>query len=265
MRVRLVNRRQNGATALQTSHDNIFSEVSDFAAPRGIPARMNPIEPAQVLRPEAFTLGGGRSSARPSSGHNTAVQAQGIACLQADAEVITQSGVKALGDLSVSDRVLTRDNGFQPVLWVGAVASSEATSSFVEIAPDAVMGGKPDKATIVSARQTVLLTCADIPAQFGSAEVLARAGDLLHLDGVRLTETAPRSVAVLMGQHELLNINGLWMDSLLPDSEALTHLAESDKDTIKSLLPDLGRLPFDRCYPAARTVLRPEFARQFTR
>lgn len=260
MRVRLINRRQNFATALQTPHDNIFSEVSDFAAPRGIPARINPAETAQVLRPEAFTL-----AARKNTQNVKAGQTRGVACFQSGAEIITQQGTKAIHDLSAGDMVLTRDNGFQPVLWVGDISSPKAVPALVEIAPDAVFGGKPDTAICVSGRQSVLLTCADIQAQFGSAEVLARAGDLLHLDGVSLVERASETIAVLMEQHELLNVNGLWMDSLMPDSEALEHLPDADKHAIKALLPDLGNLPIERSYPAARTVLRAEFARQFTR
>lgn len=260
MRVRLINRRQNFATAQATPYDNIFSEVSNLAVPRGIPARIDPVETAQVLRPEAFSLGVVKKPRDTS-----AEQTRGVASFQGAAQIITQQCAKPIHSLCAGDLVLTRDNGFQPVLWVGAISSAEATPSLVEIEPDSVCDGKPKTAICVSARQSVLLTCAGIQAQFGTAEVLARAGDLLHLEGVTRVDRASETVAILMEQHELLSVNGLWMDSMMPDGEALDRLSSTEKQSIKSLLPDLGRLPIERIYPAARTVLRPEFARQFSR
>jgi hypothetical protein len=57
----------------------------------------------------------------------------------------------------------------------------------------------------------------------------------------------------------------MWVESFAPDSEARKHLTEEERDDINRLVPGLSDLPFDRSYPSARTVLRREFARQFTR
>lgn len=260
MRVRLINRRENDAVALQTNHDNIFSEVSDLSAPRGIPARIAATESAKVLRPDAFHIAS-KKRVRTSSPD----QLRGVPCFHGGSEVITQQGAKPICNLTANDKVLTRDNGFQPVLWVGRPASSEANPMTVRIEQDAVMAGKPVDTLYVSGRQSVLLTCPEVQSQFGTAEVLARAGDLLHLDGVRKADNMEDAVAVMTQQHELLNVGGLWMDSLIPDAEALSHLPSADKQAIKTLLPELGALPVERSYPAARTLLRSEFARQFTR
>ena len=259
MRVRVINRRKN-SMELSSSHDNIFSEVSSIAAPRGIPADIASISGAQVLRPEVFRLAGKRRSANATPAHM-----RGVSCFGAGSEIITQSGVKSASKLKVGDKVLTRDNGFQRILWVGPVQSEAAIPMTVEIASDAVTAGKPEKTVRIAARQSVLLTCPEIQSQFGSAEVLARAGDLLHLDGFTASETAEASVAILTEHHEILNISGLWMDSLIPDSDTLSALPATEKQAIKGLLPSLSDLPVERSYPSARILLRSEFARQFTR
>lgn len=260
MRVRLINRRDTPATALQSTHDNIFGEVSNFSAPRGIPAKIDALDIAQVLRPDAFNL-----AMRGRVTRLSAPQMRGICGFQKDSEIITQQGVKPIGALSKGEHVLTRDNGFQPVVWTAEIRTSKAIPLTVKIAPDAVMNGKPEKATKVPGRQSVLLTCPEILSQFGSAEVLARAGDLLHLDGFSKADELEEAVVVLTAQHELLNVNGLWMDSLRPDAETMSHIAEDEQKTIKQMLPNLGSLPIDRSFPSARTLLRTEFARQFTR
>lgn len=260
MRVRLINRRENDAVALQSNHDNIFSEVSDHSAPRGIPARIAPVEAAKVLRPDAFQIASNKRVANTSP-----EQLRGVPCFHGGSEVITQQGAKSICDLTTDDKVLTRDNGFQPVLWVGHVTSSKAIPMTVKIKQDAIMAGRPGDTIYVSGRQSLLLSCPEVQSQFGSAEVLARAGDLLHLDGISRADSMDNAVAVMTLQHELLNIGGLWMDSLVPDAEALNHLPSADKNAIKTLLPELRTLPVERSYPAARTLLRSEFARQFAR
>ena len=72
-------------------------------------------------------------------------------------------------------------------------------------------------------------------------------------------------MAILTEHHEILNISGLWMDSLIPDSDTLSALPATEKQAIKGLLPSLSDLPVERSYPSARILLRSEFARQFTR
>lgn len=260
MRVRLINRRDTEVRSFSSSHDNIFSDVSELSAPRGIPAQLKQPETAQILRPDAFSVAQQMPINKASPD-----QMKGVSCFHGAAQIITQCGSKQAKNLTTQDKVLTRDNGFQSVLWVGVIEANDAKPMTVELAPDAVMAGKPDQAVRVSGRQCVLLSCPEVQSQFGSAEVLARAGDLLHLDGISQVECDAPFVAVLTEQHELLNVSGLWMDSLLPDSEAQRHISKNDKRTIADLLPELGALPINRSYPSARTLLREEFARQFTR
>ncbi len=65
-----------------------------------------------------------------------------------------------------------------------------------------------------------------------------------------------------MPRHEVLHVNGVWMESFVPDTEARKHLDAEDKAQLNTLLPNLSDQPIDRSYPAARNVLTSAFARQ---
>ncbi|MCB1328188.1 MAG: Hint domain-containing protein, partial [Maritimibacter sp.] len=53
---------------------------------------------------------------------------------------------------------------------------------------------------------------------FATDEVMVAAGDMTHLDGI---DTVPRDVGrwmhLLLDSHELLRVNGIWMESFAPD------------------------------------------------
>lgn len=260
MKVRVINRRIAGSDAVQSKQDNIFNHIPDVAAPDAVASRLSDVPSAQVLRPGAFAAHRRERVTRTSPS-----QLQGVSCIAEGAIVITRSGVKAVQDVQVGDMLLTRDNGFQPVLWRKEISDQAAAPMVVEIEVDAVDLGIPASTLYVSGRQGLLLTCPEILQQFGSSEILVRAGDLLHLDGICQVEQALSGVALMTPRHELISVNGMWVESFAPDSEARKHLTEEERDNINRLVPGLSDLPFDRSYPSARTVLRREFARQFTR
>lgn len=260
MKVKVVNRREAGAGITPSQGDNIFAQVSEVAAPRGIPALAVEHTSAQILRPEAFSADALERVSRTSPGHH-----KGIACLASSATVVTQMGAKPVSELQVGDMLLTRDNGFQPILWVKPVHGDDAIPMAVEINASQLQKGAPDDVVRLSGRQGVLLIDASLEEQFGSREVLVRAGDLLHLNGVSEVESLDVAYAVLMPRHEVIHVNGVWMESLVPDGEACKHFSAEDKAKLKELLPNLQTLPIERSYPAARNVLTSAFARQIRR
>ncbi|MEE2944945.1 MAG: Hint domain-containing protein [Pseudomonadota bacterium] len=260
MKVRVVNRRLTGAGMFQSRQDNIFSNISDVAAPQAATSPLPTPKSAEVLHPSAFLVHRKERVTKRSP-----AQLQGMSCAGADSIVITRSGAKAASDIRVGDMLLTRDNGFQPVLWMKHVAGSDAAPMTVEIKIDAISAGIPGSCLFVSGRQAILLTCSEIMEQFGSAEILVRAGDLLHLNGIAEATDDFEGVVLMTPRHELISVNGMWVESFAPDSTARKCLSDKELEEVLCLVPGLTDLPFERSYPSARTVLRSEFARQFTR
>ncbi|GGD32694.1 hypothetical protein GCM10011358_16050 [Sinisalibacter lacisalsi] len=144
--------------------------------------------------------------------------------------VETARGPVLARDLRVGDKLVTRDAGLQPLRWIG---TSTVVYDVPEATADAAMpagpgpvriragalGSTPEGGNLVLAPGQRLLVRSPLnQVLFGTDEVLAAAGDLTHLDGV---EIVPRSVArwshPLLDSHQMIRVNGLWMESFAPD------------------------------------------------
>ncbi|MEL6913009.1 MAG: Hint domain-containing protein [Pseudomonadota bacterium] len=163
-----------------------------------------------------------------------------LSALEGGTLIKTLHGERPAAELELGDRVLTRDNGFQPVRWIARDAHGTAEQILhpalrpVEIAPGALGRGMPERPLFVSPALRLLLTGHGVEMRFGREEVLVPAGFLDRLPGVRAA--APRAVhyvRLLFDRHELLMADGLWCESL--------HLP--------------GGLPGGHAVPAARRTL----------
>ncbi len=141
--------------------------------------------------------------------------------------VETARGPVLARDLRLGDKLVTRDKGLQPVRWIGesSVVYDDPTNAGdtprrgpVRIRAGA-QGSNPDAGNLVLAPGQRLLVRGSLnELLFATDEVMAAAGDLTHLDGI---DTVPRDVGrwvhLLLDSHELLRVNGLWMESFAPD------------------------------------------------
>ncbi len=262
MRIQLMNRRAQNEAAAASYDDNIFLNIKDPQTPKAITPKV-PVAARDII--EAPTQFQCFEDEKIQS--STPAHLRGVGCISASGKVMTSRGAKSVGELAIGDLVLTRDNGFQPVRWVGEVEGKDAVPSMIRIESDTVEVGVPDEALVVSGRQKILLSCASSAKQFGVQEVFVRAADLLHMEGVNevATEDAPKMTAILLDQHQVLRVNNTWTESLRPDSECLSHLNKEAHEAIEAVLPNLKKLPIERSYAAARSMLRSTFARQFSR
>lgn len=150
-----------------------------------------------------------------------------VSGLAPSALVETAKGPKRAKDLQKGDEVLTRDNGLVPVRWLGESMSvydmTEATAAHDDRGPVRIKAGAcgtdPEAGNlVVNAGHRLLVRNPVNELYFGTAEVMAEAGDLTHLDGV---DHVPRSVMrfkhLLLDSHELIRANGIWMESFSPE------------------------------------------------
>lgn len=150
--------------------------------------------------------------------------AQDVICFTSDAMITTPSGRTPIADLRPGDRVMTRDNGAQPVLWVGQTTlSGLALRQHPHLRPirlrrDALDTGLPDEDLCVSPAHRILVTGRHARDLFGCDEVLARASDLVNYRHIA-PDPALHGVTyvhLLFETHQVIFANGLATESFHP-------------------------------------------------
>lgn len=152
----------------------------------------------------------GRQSPAPNCG-------TAITCFTPDTAITTLNGKKNVWRLAAGDRVLTRDRGFQPVLWIGQRhlrAQDVAEQAPVLIRAGSLGPGMPDRDMVISPHHRVLTTDRAALAQLGETEALIEAAALIGRPGI--SRVAPRRLTyihVLLDQHEVIHSDNIWSES----------------------------------------------------
>ena len=140
------------------------------------------------------------------------------------------------------DMVLTRDNGAQPVRWVGGrTARAYGHLAPIVISKDA-LGNHAD--LIVSQQHRMLLSDWRAEVMLGSHEVLVKARDLVNGDTIYRREGgAVEYFHILFDNHEVIYSEGIPSESLHINKTTLDSLAEESRAEIIELFPELVREP----------------------
>lgn len=183
-----------------------------------------------------------------------------VPCFTPGTLIMTNAGEKPVEDLIAGDRVLTRDNGYQTIRWVGMrrVSGHElaANPNFnpVCIQAGALGCGLPQRDMTVSPQHRMLVTGPRAEMLFGDAEVLVAAAHLINDNTIR--QITPQSVTyihLLFDQHEIIRGDGAWTESFQPGDLTLQAMDSPQRDEIFALFPTLQ---IGAGYPAARQTLK---------
>jgi hypothetical protein len=199
----------------------------------------------------------------------------GIICFTPGTHLRTATGSAAIETLRPGDRVLTRDDGPQEVLWTGRRRMSGARLYAmpalrpVRFRAGAMGIGRPDRDLLVSPRHRMLVRGPAARALFNTEEVLVAAADLVNGHAVAI-DTAAREVTyvhVLLERHEVVWANGLATESFHPGAAALDTLDPADRFALEAILPEVAGDPMAygdfarRCLTAAEAaILRHDLA-----
>ena len=185
-------------------------------------------------------------------------------CFVSGTLIETESGRRRVETLRPGDRVLTREHGYQPLVWTGKrELSAEDIALAPQLAPirieaGALGAGLPEHPLRVSPRHRVLLSSAKAELMFGSRDVLVAAEDLLgRMPGV-CQDHDVRSVCyvhVMCATHQVICSEGAWSESFQPSSRVLTDLDASVRGELLRLFPELRQSAGLRAYAAAHPVL----------
>ena len=176
----------------------------------------------------------------------------------------TQQGPVAVEDLRPGDQVLTRDNGAQPVAWVGcktlrpADLAAQARLRPVLICAGALGHGLPERDMMFSPNHQILRADTRADLYFGEHEVLLAAKHLLGRPGI--TRALPKGgidyVHFMFERHEVVLADGVWSESFQPGDQSLAGLDADQRDELLTLFPALATQQGTANYHAARRILR---------
>ncbi len=167
-------------------------------------------------------------------------------CFTRGTLIATLEGPRLVEELMVGDLVLTRDNGAQPIRWIGETRVGRHRLDLqpnlrpICIAAGALGHGLPASDLTVSPQHRVLVKSTIARRFFGAEEVLVPAKHLLELPGVEVLQ--PESVDyihLLFDRHEIVNSNGAWTESLFVGPQALRGMSGAARREIFALFPEL--------------------------
>ncbi len=178
-----------------------------------------------------------------------------ILCFKSGTFISTVEGEVTVDKLELSDQVLTMDDGYQPLRWVGSVTLDPA---YLELNPrlkpiciraGALGDGFPAQDLIVSPQHRVLVRSRIAERMFGNLEVLVPAKKLLSLSGVDIQHDNPSGVRyfhLMFDKHQIVYSNGSPTETLFTGHMALKSLSSESRLEIQTLFPEIcniGYLP----------------------
>ena len=196
---------------------------------------------------------------------------QVIICFTPGTLIATNRGEIAVETLVEGDKVFTRDNGSQPLRWVGrrdlSTADLADNPEFhpVYIRAGALGKGVPERDLMVSPNHRMLLTSDLAEVMFEEREVLVAAKHLTGLDGIDQIEASTVSYIHLMfDQHEVVLADGAWTESFQPGDHSLRGIGDAQRAEILALFPELNTLAGMQNYGSARLSLKKHEAQLLT-
>ena len=186
-----------------------------------------------------------------------------VPCFTPGTLIKTKRGEVSVEQLRLGDRVMTRDNGFQPVRWIGTKClrdndlAAQPNLRPIRISAGALGDGLPERDMLVSPQHRMLVTGPQVSLWFGEEEALVAAKHLTCLDGVeQVTPSEVTYVHIMFDNHEIVVSDGTWSESFQPGDMSLAGLDGNAREELLTLFPELAALNNGVAYPAARMTLK---------
>ena len=185
--------------------------------------------------------------------------AAGIPCFAAGTLIETSEGERRIEDLRPGDLVKTRDDGLQPIRWIGCREHSrEELRTARHLAPvhipEGVLGNH--SSLLVSPLHGMLVG----QRQGAEEPVLVHAKHLVDVAGPVRFAKGKKSVRyhhILLPRHGILFANGAPSESFYPGIEALCLFGANELATLARLLPGILTNPVAEIYgPKVHEFLR---------
>jgi hypothetical protein len=196
------------------------------------------------------------------SGAASAVPAQRCTpCFTPGTMVTTQRGELPIQHLEAGDRVVTRDNGIQPVRWVGKTQmflqdfQAEPHLLPVFIRQGSLGKGMPERDMMVSPNHRILVANERTSLRYADREALVAAKHL-SVQGVHTVQSSGTIyIHFICDRHEVVLADGIWTESFQPDDQSLKGIGNAQRLEIYEIFPELKTEAGRAAYGAARQTL----------
>src|SRR6056297_1831829 len=171
-----------------------------------------------------------------------------VVCFARGTLIATDRGEVPVEELTVSDRAITMDDGYQPVRWIGSrkLTGAELAASPklrpIRIRQGALGQNLPVRDLVVSPQHRVLVRSTVTRRMFQTDEVLVPAKALVALHGVEVDD-APDGVEywhILFDRHQVIYSDGAPTESLFTGPEALKAVSPEAREEILTIFPELA-------------------------
>ena len=178
-----------------------------------------------------------------------------IPCFVAGTMILTPDGERPVEDLAPGDLVITKDDGPQPVRWVGQRrVPAEGALAPIEIR-EGTFGNH--RRLLVSPQHRVLVRDSLADLLFDTPEVLVAAKDLVNGRSVRVREGGTVDyVHILFDTHQLVSSAGLTTESFLPGPQATQMFEQAIIDEIGAIFPEMDPRTGAGYSPSVRRALK---------
>lgn len=183
------------------------------------------------------------------------VNVSAIPCFVEGTLIRTPAGDVPVERLVPGDLVITRDDGAQPVRWIGG-RTVRAQGDFAPIRiRKGTFGNTRD--LLVSPQHRVLVRDGLAELLFGEGEVLVAAKDLVNDHSVtRRYGGEVTYVHLMFDRHQVVYSEGAETESFLPGPQTSNLFDQPVLDEIRALFPELDPATGAGYSPAARRTLR---------
>ncbi|MFY0661365.1 MAG: Hint domain-containing protein [Shimia sp.] len=160
--------------------------------------------------------------------------------------IATPLGKKPITDLRCGDQVITRENGIQEISWIGHRKISERELKInpksipILIGQGALGNGLPDRDVLVGSNTRVLVTNQLNGPDKTKRGFLVAAKYLTSFAGVSVADCSSFCWTPFMFErHELVLIDGIWIECFQPKDPSLQGLCNSQRDELFQFFPEL--------------------------
>ncbi|WP_370641137.1 Hint domain-containing protein [Nereida sp. MMG025] len=208
------------------------------------------------------------SNLSPNPVHRTGDDTGGVICFTPGTLIETEVGEVPVELLTEGDRILTKDNGPQPIVWrghrrmTGARLFAMPHLRPVRIKANALAEDVPDADLLVSPEHQIVLRGQTAKRLFNETEVLVAAKELTNGRTI-ITDHAVREVTyihLMLEQHQVLWANGIETESFHPSNTSLDMVAEDQRDALFERFPHLRDTPDSYGAFARRSLSRSDVA-----
>ena len=177
-----------------------------------------------------------------------------VVCFARGTLIETETGPRRVESLRTGDRILTVDNGYQPIRWIGCShVPAQGRLAPIRINTGTLGNTRP---LVVSPHHRLLISGWRAELLFGEPEVLVAAKALVNDHSILRQEGGHVDYFhVLFDQPELIYAEGAVAESLFLGKESLMALSEEAREEIETLFPELAETGNVAHLTTARRVL----------